>query len=234
MKNKRYAMSDCHGNFKALRQVLKESKFDYDKDELIVVGDIVDGYDCSYEIVEELLKIKNLVYIIGNHDVWWMDHMANGWAEDIWLSQGGEATRESYKSKGYYYGKLPNSHKQFFNNGKYWYEVDGMLFVHGGFNYPKHPSECEPYDLTWDRDLLWRCRNGLKMPEWKKVFLGHTQVENLEAKPVIIDVNSDRGAKVIQLDCGAGWKGRLCLFNIDTDEYFLSDFAPMSDRGDKQ
>ena len=32
-------------------------------------------------------------------------------------------------------------------------------------------------------------------------------------------------AKLIKVDCGAGWSGRLCLYNIDTDKYFLSDFA---------
>ena len=221
--NKRYAVSDLHGNFKALKQVLKESKFDYDKDELIIVGDIVDGYDCSYEIVEELLKMKNVVFVVGNHDVWWMNHMASGWVDSLWLSQGGEATRDSYNANGYYYDKLPQSHKDFFNKGVYYLEIDGMLFVHGGFDYPKHPSECEPYDLTWDRELLQRCRNGLQMKEWDKVFLGHTQVESTDPKPIIME--SEGGAKVIQLDCGAGWRGRLCLYNIDTDDYFLSDLA---------
>lgn len=231
-KKKRYAVSDIHGNFKALKQVLKESKFDYDKDELIVVGDVCDGYNDSYEVVEEVLKIKNCIFIIGNHDLWFMENMANGWAEDIWLSQGGEATRESYKNNGYYYSKFPKSHKDFFNKGIYWYETEDMkmLFVHGGFNYPKMPWETDKDTLVWDRDLLWRCKCGLRILEWDKVFLGHTQVESTNPKPIIMSEPSSKGAKVIQLDCGAGWKGRLCLFNIDTDEYFLSDFAPRFDR----
>lgn len=225
MKNKRYAVSDIHGNHKALVQVLSKSKFDYAKDELIVVGDVCDGYSDSYEVVEELLKIKNVVYIIGNHDVWWMNHMANGWADMIWTSQGGRETITSYESNGYHYGKLPQRHKDFFNNGKYWYEVDGMLFVHGGFDYPKHPKDCDPEDLVWDRELLHRCRNDLKIKEWEKVFLGHTTSEREGAKPIIMNFWGDEAAKVIQLDCGAGWKGRLCLYDIDTDEYVLSDYA---------
>ena len=207
--------------------MLGESKFDYDKDELIVVGDVVDGYSGSYEIVEELLKIKNLTYIIGNHDVWFMKHMENGWIGEEWLTQGGEATIQSYKSKGYSYRSFPQSHKDFFNNGVYWHETEDlkMLFVHGGFNYPKMPWDTTPYDLTWDRKLLHRAKNGLKIKEWDKVFLGHTQVESEDPKPIIMDEHPTEGAKVIQLDCGAGWKGRLCLYNIDTDEYFLSDLA---------
>ncbi len=223
-KNKRYAVSDVHGNHKALKQVLKESKFNYDKDELIIVGDIVDGYNCSYECVEEILKIKNTVFIIGNHDVWWMNHMANGWAEEIWLQQGGVETKDSYNLQGYYYGKLPQSHKDFFNKGVYWYETDDMkmLFVHGGFNYPKMPWDTDKETLVWDRDLLWRARSGLKMPEWKKVFLGHTA--NEYGNLIVMDEHPGEAAKVIQLDCGAGYRGRLCLYNIDTDECFFSDY----------
>lgn len=221
---KRYAISDIHGNYKALKQVLKISKFDYDNDELIIVGDIVDGHNCSYECVEELLKIKNTVFIIGNHDVWWMNHMASGWANSLWLGQGGRETKASYKSNGYYYGKLPQSHKDFFNKGQYWYETEDMkmLFVHGGFDYPKMPWDTDKEILVWDRDLLSRAKNGLKILEWDKVFLGHTA--NSSGELVVMDEHPDEGAKVIQLDCGAGWAGRLCLYNIDTDEYFMSDY----------
>ena len=65
MGNKRYAIAEIHGNYNALIQVLKKAKFNYDKDKLIVVGDVCDGYNESYEVVEELLKIKNLVFIIS-------------------------------------------------------------------------------------------------------------------------------------------------------------------------
>jgi len=225
MKNKRYAIADIHGNNKALVQVLKRAKFDYDKDELIVVGDVCDGYNESYEAVEELLKIKNLIFTIGNHDLWFMNHMASGWAEYIWLSQGGKNTIQSYKNNGYDYKKIPKSHKEFFNKGKYWYEVDNMLFVHGGFDYPNMPWDADIETLTWDRELLNRSKCGLKMTEWKKVFLAHTTTERDGAKPIIIDNYPNEAAKIIQLDCGAGWNGRLCLFNIDTDKYFLSDYA---------
>ena len=221
----RYTVGDIHGNYKALKQVLKKSKFNYEKDNLIIIGDVVDGYSCSFEAVEELLKIKNKVFILGNHELFFMNYLATGWAESIWLMQGGEATRESYKSHGYHYKKMPQSHKDFFNSGVYWYEIDEMLFVHGGFDYPKHPKDCNIDDLTWDRELIHRMLNGLKIKEWKKIFVGHTTTENIGSKPSVIDYHRNEFAKLIKIDCGAGWSGRLCLWNIDTDNYFLSDFA---------
>lgn len=220
---KRYVIGDIHGNYKALTQVLRKSLFSYEEDMLIVIGDVVDGYSCSYQVVEELLKIKNLIFIIGNHDVWFMNHMASGWAEEIWLSQGGEETIKSYENKGYYYNKLPQSHKDFFNSGVYYYELDNMLFVHGGFSYPNHPKEDTVEMLTWDRGLIERAKNGLRIKGWDKIFVGHTTTESQGAEPIAYQ--QDGYGKLVQIDCGAGWSGRLCIYNIDSDQCFLSDYA---------
>lgn len=223
---RRYVISDPHGNYKALKQVLKRGKFNYNKDLLIINGDVVDGYADSYLIIEELLKIENLIFIIGNHDIFFMNYTETGWAEDIWLLQGGKNTKKSYASHGYKYKAMPKTHIEFFNKGLYHYEIDEMLFVHGGFDYPNEMPETASIEtLTWDRELLNRMRCGLKVKEWKKIFIGHTQVETTDFKPGIIDWHEGKFAKCIQLDCGAGWRGRLCLMDIDTEEYVLSDLA---------
>ena len=66
--------SDIHGNFKALKQCLERSRFDYEKDTLLVLGDLVDGHKETKQCFDEILKIKNLIYILGNHD-----YMAYRW-----------------------------------------------------------------------------------------------------------------------------------------------------------
>lgn len=65
---KTYTIGDIHGRHDALIEVFEKSKFNYDKDKLIVLGDIVDGGSQTKEVIEELLKIKNLIFVIGNHD----------------------------------------------------------------------------------------------------------------------------------------------------------------------
>jgi len=60
---KTFVMGDIHGSLLALKQCLQRSKFNYQKDKLIVLGDIIDGHDDAFECVEELLKIRHLVAI---------------------------------------------------------------------------------------------------------------------------------------------------------------------------
>ena len=63
-----FVIGDIHGRIEALQEVLLSSTFDYDKDKLIILGDIVDGGANSKDCVDELLKIKNTVFVLGNHD----------------------------------------------------------------------------------------------------------------------------------------------------------------------
>lgn len=194
-----------------------------DKKEVTITKTGTENFICFTMPMGTLItRLDGKVSFTGN--CWFMSHIANGWAEDVWLRQGGEETRKSYKSNGYYYGKFPDTHKEFFNDGCYYYELDHMLFVHGGFDYPKHPSECSIANLTWDRELIERFKNGLEVKEWDKIFVGHSTTEREGAEPVAYD-SGEGCAELINIDCGAGWKGRLCLYNIDTDEYVLSDYA---------
>jgi predicted MPP superfamily phosphohydrolase len=123
-----FVIGDIHGRIEALQEVLLSSTFDYDKDKLIILGDIVDGGANSKDCVDELLKIKNTVFVLGNHDQWWMNSYKNDDMFDGWLSQGGLATVQSYKSG------IPDSHKTFFDSAVPYYIQDNMLFVHGGFD----------------------------------------------------------------------------------------------------
>jgi len=48
---KTFVIGDIHGAYKALIQCLKRSKFDYDRDRLICLGDVVDGYPETKECI---------------------------------------------------------------------------------------------------------------------------------------------------------------------------------------
>jgi len=213
---KTFVIGDVHGGYKALLQCLKRSNFDYDKDKLICLGDIADGWPDTVECFEELFKIKNLIYVIGNHDVWLLDWLATGARPVIWIMQGGEATLSSYFKNGD--PKTWNKHRDLLNKAPYYYIDDKKrCFVHGGVSQKGTPiEECHNQFLSWDREL-WDNRHNLKtIKEFKEVYVGHTSIWNLSKYPA-------NYKNVWFLDTGGGWEGKLTIMNVDTKEFWQSD-----------
>ena len=235
---RRFVIGDIHGRFEALKEVLKKAKFDYSQDKLIVLGDVVDGGYNIYEVVEELLKIKNLIMIMGNHDEFFLNHLKSGWAEEIWIQQGGANTLRSYgatvREANYISDNskintkdlnVPVTHQEFFNKAKYYHIENDMLFVHGGYDPKLGVEATDRHTLVWDRELINRCRNGLKITKYKKVFIGHTTTQTYANDPKVKNSTEPiKFGKLIMMDCGAGWHGRLAIMNIDTEKYWLSSW----------
>jgi serine/threonine protein phosphatase 1 len=214
---KKFVMGDIHGAYRALRQCFERSGFDHDVDHLIFLGDVADGWPQTKESVEELLKIKNLTYVFGNHDFWTLEWMQTGYAEEIWLSQGGEATVKSYKSG------IPKNHIALLDQSLPYFLEDNRLFVHAGFD-PITPLEVQGFNtFLWDRNLArialdFHMKNMEgRLTEYDEVFLGHTPVPF--QKPI-------QAGGVWLMDTGAGWSGVLSMMDLDTKEVFSSDPVP--------
>ena len=228
-----YAIGDIHGRSEALKQVLKACKFDYEKDKLIMLGDIADGGYNTYEVVEELIKIKNRILILGNHDEWFINHIKTGWAEEIWIKQGGAKTLTSYGAKvkeaDYITDdsiintngiRIPVTHQEFFNKAVFYHIEDNKLFIHGGYNPKKPIHKQEKNYILWDRSLIERIKNGLKTP-YKKIFIGHTPTQKTHDTTKPVGINS--GDTILWLlDTGAGGNGKLTIMNTETEEYWQS------------
>lgn len=212
-----FVIGDLHGSHKALLQVLKKSEFDYENDELISLGDIVDGYPQVRECIDELQKIKNLKVIIGNHDKWFLD-----WAtmeRDVsWRTQGGQATFNSY---------VPKTHIDFFKNA-YAYHVDekNRLFVHGGFDLTQPDMSKQKLDvLMWDRRLIQTAkkkhhRGRGNLGSFDEIFVGHTSTTYTCESTL-----PQNFCNLWMLDTGAGWEGCLTIMDVDTKQFWQSDFS---------
>lgn len=233
-----FVVGDIHGAYRALKQCLERSGFNYEEDELISLGDICDGWKEVRQTVDELLKIKNLILILGNHDQWAIDWWDGRWPGDIWTSQGGINTMASY---GNDIANVPQSHREFFKNSRYWHwDQKDRVFVHGGFD-PEKPIEGQPKaDYLWDRKLVERAcmrknqnldRNFTKFNE---VYVGHTSTPYINHKFFMKkswkEIFQDEEAmkpvhacEVWMLDTGAGYEGKLTIMDIDTKEYWQSD-----------
>jgi serine/threonine protein phosphatase 1 len=211
-----FVIGDIHGRAKALIDVLHISGFCYNTDELIVLGDVVDGGRNTYLVIDELLKIKNVILIIGNHDRWALNWMKTGQELPIWVHQGGINTIYSYRYKSGL-KHIPQTHIDFLEAGlPYYIDNRGYLYVHGGFN-PYFGIETQDIEiLTWDRDIIEYALTGGTIP-YSHVFIGHTttQLVNGDTKPLTIN-------NLTLMDTGGGWNGKLSIMNVDTGEYWQS------------
>lgn len=211
MKNKTYCIGDIHGGYKALKQCLERCKFDYEKDKLIVLGDVVDGWPETPQCIEELLKIKNLVYVIGNHDVWCHNWFQIGTQPLMWVMQGGQETINAYIDNP----DLMIKHRDFFKDKKpYHKDKDGRIFVHGGLKLDEPVEEQTERYLTWDRDL-WDERHNIEY-DGPTIFIGHTTIWRFSHKPFKIN-------NMWFMDTGGGWEGKLSIINVDTEKFWQSD-----------
>ena len=232
---KRFVIGDIHGGFRAMKQVLERANFDPEKDMLIGLGDYADGWPDVYEVVAYLMKLPNFKGVIANHDVWLLDFLTYGATPHIWISQGGQASFDSYK--GFLYEANAELHRKFLASLPYYLEIDDKLFVHGGVYVSNNGVELRAFsneDLIWDRSLfrntvskiiygrgVWDDFDGDNLSPYKEVYIGHTttQMADPTFKPMSY-------GGIYLLDQGGGWDGKLTVMDIDTKEYWQSDFVP--------
>ncbi|MEX2231698.1 MAG: metallophosphoesterase [Cyclobacteriaceae bacterium] len=212
-----FVIGDIHGAYRALRQCLERSDFDYEKDQLICLGDVCDGWPEIRASVDELLRIKNLIYLLGNHDWWTLQWMLFGKIEEVWYNQGGKATIDSYQEG------IPANHMAFFSDALLHHVYKNKLFVHAGIDPLKPIEQQDKHVFLWDRALaalaldLYGYSTEGKLSTFDEIYLGHTPI------PFSTPINS---LGIWLMDTGAGWSGVLSMMNVETKEIFTSDPVP--------
>ena len=227
-----YVIGDIHGALKALEQLI--SKLPLQKeDTLIFLGDYVDGWSQSAQVIEYLMDIRkqfNCIIIKGNHDAWCQAWLSGKEPDPVWYRNGGKETIASYENVSPAQRMI---HLDFFERLRLYYIDDqNRLFIHAGFA-SMHGPEKEHYDTNfyWDR-TLWEmaltmdCRilkDSKLFPKrlllYKEIFIGHTPTINYD---VDIPMNA---CNVWNVDTGAAFMGKISAMDIDTKEFWQSDPA---------
>jgi len=237
MEGRQFVIGDLHGSYRALLDVFKKVKFDYNKDKLIFLGDILDGWEQHWECVELLSRIDGFTFVIGNHDLVFKHWLLTGTHYFGW-EYGGEGVIKSYEKhlnkKFKYYidnlGKkqssilpsdIPHNHKDFFMSAVPYYIVDDKLFIHGSFDNNYSIKDYDESDIVWGSQLFFKALAKEEITfadkEINKVFHGHVNVNDYGyAKPFISE-------NLINMDTGCGFKGCLTIMDINTMEYWQSE-----------
>jgi serine/threonine protein phosphatase 1 len=248
---KTFVVGDIHGGFKALKQVLMDSGFDYENDKLISLGDLADGWSETHLVIEELLKIKNLILLRGNHDEWALNALSTRYQEDLliedrealkvsekwiknsfykmsgsgrtWYAHGGLATEASYEA----HPELIAKHIKFLDSAlDYYVDSENRLFAHAGPDpYCEILEETEPSQFYWNRNFWSKAWSGHHPGrQWKEVYIGHTPTISMTSNKIDVKKPINR-RNVWNMDTGACFTGRLSLMNIDTKELYQSELV---------
>ncbi|MFA5745708.1 MAG: metallophosphoesterase [Candidatus Paceibacterota bacterium] len=216
-----FCIADIHGRAPALIDVLDKSNFDFNNDQLIVLGDIVDGYPWTRECFDILNSIKNKIVCAANHDAWALNWFQTGQELPIWVHQGGYATMRSYD---FDHRNVPQEHIDLIKNAHtYYIDPRNNIYCHGGFNPKVDISNQTQEFITWDRTLCkyahdrWIQKNPATIKPYNHIFLGHTSTMMFHStRPLIM-------GNVIMMDTGGGDIGKLSIMNTETLEWWQSD-----------
>jgi len=224
------AIGDIHGGLKALIQLLNKLEVK-EEDHLIFMGDYVDGWSESAQVIAFLLDLSekiNCVFIRGNHDVWCEDWLKTGEVNMTWYQHGGKETMASYDNIS---DEEKQQHITFFENLKmYHIDAENRLFLHAGFT-SMHGVEKEVHlpTLYYDR-TLWEMAlamdNNLdtesyfypnRLKHYHEVYIGHTPTTNFDCDIPMNAVN------IWNVDTGAAFRGKISGMDINTKTFLQSD-----------
>lgn len=227
---KTIVIGDIHGGLKALLQLLERIEVTPD-DRLIFLGDYVDGWSDSANVVTYLIELgkqNSCTFLRGNHDDLTYRWLKTGEINEQWLQHGGQSSMDAYRN--FTHAEI-EAHITFFEQMlNYYIDQENRLFVHAGFTNLRGPEqEYHNTGFYWDR-TLWETALCLdsslpkshayypaRLKLFKEIYIGHTPTTRIKKeKPV-------NAANVWNIDTGAAFKGKLSAIEVDTKEIWQSD-----------
>ena len=223
-------IGDIHGGLRALHQIMERAQVT-EKDKLIFLGDYVDGWSQSPQVLDYLIALNttnDCIFIRGNHDELLLYWLKDSTDNLLWYNHGGEATVIAYEKVN---NETKQSHIEFLQSLKdYYLDNKQRLFIHAGFtNMNGVNFEYFPKLFYWDR-TLWETALALdknirpddllypkRFTLYDEIYIGHTPVTRIgETIPV-------KKACIWNVDTGAAFKGPLTIMDIDSKEFWQSE-----------
>lgn len=226
-------IGDIHGGLRALHQIIERANVT-PKDTLIFLGDYVDGWSESPQVIDyliELEKTHNCIFIRGNHDELLLEWLVNKADNSMWFKHGGESTVLAYANLS---KEIIEKHIGFLKTlENYYLDSQNRLFIHAGFtNVNGVEHEYFPKLFYWDR-TLWETALALdkslkttdllypkRLALYREIYIGHTPVSRIN-KSVPVQM-----ASVWNVDTSAAFFGPLTIMDVNTKEFWQSEPLP--------
>ncbi|MDR0846378.1 MAG: serine/threonine protein phosphatase [Lactobacillales bacterium] len=186
MKEKVFAITDIHGDYEAMLELLKS--WNPEEHQLVIMGDLCDRGPQSKEcmmLAKKLVEEYGAIYLRGNHEQMFLNYIYDlaNYSADGYIRNGGTETLESFlgedirlKMDDIDIGKLLIEKFgpliEFIGRLPYFYEWGKYLFVHAGVNlgHKKEWNYSTPDDYLWSRSSFIEAKNATG----RTIVFGHT------------------------------------------------------------
>ena len=218
-----YVMSDLHGCYDLYAKMLEKISFS-DGDTLYILGDVIDRGEDGIKILFDMMKRKNVIPLLGNHDYtcsYLLSRLKCKSTEELksifrdWLSDGGLSTYQEFK-------KLSDGEKKEILEYFKCFSIFEELEIQGRSFFLSHtvPSKelMQDFDnIDWHELIIGECEYDKQYFSDKYIVTGHTPTTLIDfsCRGKIYEGNNHIG-----IDCGAVFTGVLGCICLDTMEKF--------------
>jgi serine/threonine protein phosphatase 1 len=231
-----YVIADIHGELKQFEEILHQINLK-ENDILYILGDVLDRGSHPIRVLQMLMKMPNVVCLMGNHELMalpCLEYLCRRMIDDgadegfeevledfgIWSLNHCKTTMEEFCSRDHEEQQEIISYiKKMKLNDELSIGGQDYLLVHAGlgnFSPKKSLDEYTPEELVWERGDY-----STEYYQDKYVIVGHTPTQVICGNPkpgYIYRIHHN-----ICMDCGSSYPGgRLAAICLDTGEEFYS------------
>ena len=224
-----YVMSDIHGQSEKYNLMLEKISL-CETDKLYILGDVIDGGDGGISVLLSMMKKRNIIPIIGNHEYLALpvlkaiasgvplNEVKKTKAYRTWAINGGAVTASAFNTLN---KNMQLETLEYIRSFSIYEEVEisGRKY-HLSHTLPSYDPDRDIHDVSC-RDFIWGEPDYEKKYDKDIIFItGHTPTDLIDpAFPGRIW----QGNGHIAVDCGAMYEGgRLGCICLDTmEEYYV-------------
>lgn len=216
---RKFAISDIHGSYNELIDLLNYTKFNPYKDQLVFLGDFINRGPGSGKVLKKIIHLtskfpENVIAVIGNHEEMMLNYCNE--SDLMWLEHGGKESIISINDA--FAGNIPFL-LDWLTQLPLTFEDERFVYAHAGISYPYGQT------IKQDREILWMSKSEFYSFE-KEMLLHFTK-----NKPIVHGHTPERyaffdGAR-ISIDHGAQIyqeKPRLALIELSEFVSYVYNF----------
>lgn len=227
-----YVISDLHGQKNKYNALIEDIS---ENDTLYILGDVIDRGPNGIEILLDIMKRKNIILLMGNHEKMMIDSFKNHKTFRLWtLRNGGSSTYDKFAELSKevqdnllnYLEKLPYAICDLKIGDRIFYLCHAHPLINRdkGILFKKDISLSDEEIVLWERQhFSLTCRM-----EDRITIIGHTPTVFYQEKQpyeIIACLSNDMKSGIIDIDCGLASQNEfarlavLCLDDLSVKYY---------------